>query len=57
MKVLVDLWTDQSGVTTLEYAILLMLVAFSALYGWQGLGETTRSSASRTGEGIGSLAK
>jgi len=36
-----NIWRDQRGVTTLEYALLLALVALCAVVGWQSLGMTT----------------
>ena len=33
-----ELWRDESGVTTVEYALLLVLVALVALGAWQSLG-------------------
>lgn len=49
------LWSDQSGMSTMEYAILLMLVALSALFSWQGLSETTRSPTNDASGGIANV--
>ncbi len=32
-------WTDESGVATAEYAVLLGLVSVSAMTAWEHLGE------------------
>jgi pilus assembly protein Flp/PilA len=43
-----ELWKDQEGLTTVEYALLLALVAIAAITAWTTLGQrvsTTVSSA------------
>jgi len=50
--VLAELWVDEQGLTTVEYAILLMLIVVSVLFSWQGLRDTTQSSATRSVESI-----
>jgi len=43
-----DLWRDEDGLTTVEYALLLALVAIAAITAWTTLGtrvSTTVSSA------------
>jgi Flp pilus assembly pilin Flp len=32
------LWQDEAGLTTVEYALLLSLVAIAAIGAWSGLG-------------------
>jgi len=51
-EVLAELWVDEQGLTTVEYAILLMLIVVSVLFSWQGLRDTTQSSATRSVESI-----
>ncbi len=36
-----DLLSDESGLTTVEYALLLMLIAASGILAWQLIGGTT----------------
>jgi len=38
------LWADESGTTTLEYVLLLALIALSGLVAWQRLGMTAAGS-------------
>jgi len=38
------LWTDEDGMTGLEYALLLMLMALSALVAWRSMGDVVASS-------------
>jgi len=43
-----ELWKDEAGLTTVEYALLLALVAIAAITAWTTLGSrvsTTVSSA------------
>jgi Flp pilus assembly pilin Flp len=35
-----DLWQDEEGLTTVEYALLLALVVVAGILAWQGLGDT-----------------
>ena len=42
------LWEDEEGLTTVEYALLLALVAIAAITAWTTLG-TTQTSASGLG--------
>ncbi len=44
------LWNDERGLATVEYALLLALIALAAVTAWTALGDrvgTTVSSASR----------
>ena len=38
-----SLWHDEDGLTTVEYALLLALVAIAAITSWRGLGTKVRS--------------
>jgi Flp pilus assembly pilin Flp len=40
-----ELWRDESGVTTVEYALLLALVALVALASWSALGKGVSDTA------------
>ncbi len=37
-----ELWRDEEGLTTVEYALLLALVVVAGLAAWQGLGRTVQ---------------
>ncbi|NLO07577.1 MAG: Flp family type IVb pilin [candidate division WS1 bacterium] len=50
-----DLWRDESGVTTVEYALLLALVALVALVSWQNLGGAVDNTASSSATAMGSI--
>lgn len=41
-----ELWTDEGGLTTVEYALLLALVVVAAVAAWQGLGNTVENTVS-----------
>jgi Flp pilus assembly pilin Flp len=42
-----SLWKDEDGMTTVEYALLLVLIAIAAISAWSTLG--TRVAATVTG--------
>ncbi len=39
-----DLWKDEAGLTTVEYALLLALVVVAGIAAWQGLGNTVENT-------------
>ena len=41
------LWSDEEGLTTVEYALLLALVAIAALTAWTTLGTRVRSTVTK----------
>jgi pilus assembly protein Flp/PilA len=41
-----QLWKDEEGLTTVEYALLLALVAIAAIAAWTTLGQRTSSTVS-----------
>lgn len=47
------LWTDETGLTTVEYALLLALVAIAAISAWTALGERMSSTVSIASSQIG----
>ena len=50
-----ELWKDEEGLTTVEYALLLALVVVAGIAAWQGLGNTVENAvtgASGTIEGV-----
>ena len=38
-RLLHDIWTDEQALATVEYALLLVLVALAGLTAWQGLAD------------------
>ena len=53
--VLRRLWSDQDGLSAVEYAILLALIVASAVFAWQGVGATTEDSVSDASGNIANL--
>lgn len=52
-----ELWKDEEGLTTVEYALLLALVVVAGIAAWQGLGSTVENavnSSSTTIQGAAS---
>jgi len=47
-----ELWKDESGLTTVEYALLLALVVVAGITAWQGLGGTVRGSVANADDVI-----
>ncbi len=47
-----ELWKDEEGLTTVEYALLLALIVVAGIAAWTGLGGAVRSSATESGERI-----
>jgi Flp pilus assembly pilin Flp len=41
---MLKLWKDEEGLTTVEYALLLSLVAIGAIAAWQTLGSRIRTT-------------
>jgi pilus assembly protein Flp/PilA len=39
-----ELWRDEEGLTTVEYALLLALVVVAGIAAWQGLGNTVENT-------------
>lgn len=39
-----ELWTDEEGLTTVEYALLLALVVVAGIAAWQGRGRVDDSA-------------
>ncbi len=39
-----ELWKDEAGLTTVEYALLLALVVVAGIAAWQGLGNTVENT-------------
>lgn len=47
-----ELWHDESALTTLEYALLLLLIATSGIVAWQLLGSSTSESVANSTEAL-----
>ncbi len=39
-RLLADLWSDEAGITTVEYALLLALITIASIGAWSNLGGT-----------------
>lgn len=48
-----ELWKDEAGLTTVEYALLLALVVVAGITAWQGLGTTVRTTVNSSNTQIG----
>ena len=46
------LWTDEEGLTTVEYALLLALLVVAALATWTTFGATVRNKVASAGNNI-----
>ena len=51
-----DLWKDEEGLTTVEYALLLALVVVAGISAWQGLGGTVRGAVADSSTTISNAA-
>jgi len=49
-----ELWKDEQGLTTVEYALLLALVAIAAITAWSTLGSRVSSTVSRANGSLSS---
>ena len=53
MRALVrTLWQDETGLTTVEYALLLALVAIAAIVAWTSLGQKISNTVSSTASNL-----
>ena len=48
------LWKDEEGLTTVEYALLLVLVAIVAIGAWQTLGGNVSDRVTQVANTVGS---
>ncbi len=51
-----ELWRDEEGLTTVEYALLLALVVVAGLAAWTGLGGTVQSQVESAKDNIAGAA-
>jgi len=51
-----DLWKDEEGLTTVEYALLLALVVVAGIAAWQGLGGTVKTTVNSSAATIANAA-
>jgi len=51
-----ELWRDESGVTSVEYALLLALIVLAGIHGWQLLGDTVETTVVKTAQTIANAA-
>lgn len=47
-----QVWTDESGLSTVEYALMLMLMVVASVTAWNMLGAATAGSANASAEVI-----
>ncbi len=47
-----DLWSDESGITTVEYALVLALVTIASVSAWSALGSKVRSTLTQVSNGF-----
>ena len=47
-----ELWKDEAGLTTVEYALLLALVVVAGITAWQGLGTKVGTAVNRSADTI-----
>ena len=52
---LLTLWRDERGLTMIEYALLMALVALSAVLSWQTMGDTAVNSVEASAGQIAGL--
>jgi len=52
LKTLKAVWNDEDGLTTVEYALLLALVAVVAIVAWQTLGGAVKDKATTSATAI-----
>ena len=48
-------WSDEEGLTTVEYALLLALLVVAALATWTTFGTTIRNKVAASGTAINSM--
>ncbi len=51
-KVFKELWKDEEGLTTVEYALLLVLVVIVAITAWTTLGQNVQSKVEQVAGNI-----
>ena len=49
------IWTDEAGLTTVEYALLLALLVVAALGVWTTFGATIRAKVASSGDSINGI--
>lgn len=49
---LTGFWKDEDGLTTVEYALLLALVAIAAIVAWTTLGNKVNNAVTNAGSAI-----
>lgn len=53
-KLMAKLWKDDAGLTSVEYALLLVLVAIAAITAWTALGNTVNDRVNSVVDTMGS---
>jgi len=52
LQIAKGLWSDEDGLTTVEYALLLALLVVAAIGVWTGFGAKVRTAVSTSGAEI-----
>ena len=47
---LMKLWRDDAGMTTVEYALLMVLIVTVAILSWQTLGQKVNTAVTNVGQ-------
>jgi len=47
---MIGLWCDESGMTSVEYALLLTVLVVGAIIVWRSLGDTVSNSVNRASD-------
>jgi pilus assembly protein Flp/PilA len=50
-----DLWKDEEGLTTVEYALLLALVVVAGITAWSTLGDTVGNAVNDSADTIANV--
>ena len=48
-----NLWHDETGLTTVEYALILCLVTLVGVGAWAALGDSVRTTLTQIGDSFG----
>ncbi len=52
LRALTGLWKDEDGPTTVEYALLLVLVSIVAIAAWSSLGGSVKAAAQNASDTV-----
>ena len=55
LKTLKSLWQDEEGLTTVEYALLLVLIVIVAIAAWRILGRKVNNAVENVNTNLGTV--